>query len=424
MSGAADDEVQQGVHRADARRGTRQDAERLAAADLLRAAEPGDRLLAACVHAHGFERTRALLGTSGADTVRTVATAAETAGMRVETATVEKALGRWGLRVGELDASRDLRVMARVGARILVPGDEDWPPGVNDLGLDAPHALWVRGPGSLAALTRGAVAVVGARAAGAYGLHVTKTLAYDLARAGRTVVSGGAYGIDAAAHEAAIAAAGGAVPADGVACGGTVAFLAGGVDRFYPRENAELLRTVARSWAVASEAAPGMTAMRHRFLMRNRLIAAAADATVVVQAGWRSGALNTANRAAELLRPVAAFPGPVTNGENAGCHRLVREGAATLVTSTAEVLELVEPLLTEGSGGPVQGELRITDDMEPEEVKVFGALPVRRGSDVHSVAVRAGLDIGTTMSALAALELSGRAQLVRGGWVKRTPPEG
>lgn len=205
---------------------------------------------------------------------------------------------------------------------------------------------------------------------------------------------------------------------------GTIAFMAGGVDRFYPRGNAGLLTAVARTGVVISEAAPGSTAMRHRFLMRNRLIAATAAATVVVQAGWRSGALNTANRAAELLRPVGAVPGPVTAHDSAGCHRLIREGAAVCVTTADEVRELVESLTelsAEAAGtsaGDQQGRLRITDDLTEEQARIYSALPPRRGTEVAALASRAGLEVPAAMGALAVLELAGLAERRDHGWVK------
>src|SRR5699024_6179332 len=167
------------------------------------------------------------------------------------------------------------------------------------------------------------------------------------------------------------------------------------------------------------EAAPGQTAMRHRFLLRNRLIAAASRSTVVTAAGHRSGALNTANRAAELLRPVGAVPGSVMSDQSAGCHRLVREGAAVLITSAQDVIGLVAPLTDPtGEEHEVQTALRITDSMEPHELQVYSALPARRGVDVPTVAARAGLSIRAAMAALGMLELAGHAQRTDHGWAK------
>ena len=390
--------------------------EREAAADLVRMAEPGDVLLAALVRAVGFVEARGLAVSGDAGDRRRAARAVMEelaegpggAGAADLGGRMDEAFARWSVRVDELDGARDLRIMERLDGRLLLPGDDEWPPGMDDLGTHAPIGLWVRGPARLRpALTR-SVAIVGARAADPYGLTVTKMLAWDLAGAGWTIVSGGAYGVDAAAHRTALAAD---VP--------TVAFMAGGADALYPRGNDQLLTEVVRTGAIVSEAAPGQTAMRHRFLLRNRLIAAASRATVVTAAGHRSGALNTANRAAELLRPVGAVPGSVMSDQSAGCHRLVREGAAVLITSAQDVIGLAAPLTDPtGEEHEVQTALRITDAMEPHELQVYSALPARRGVDVPTVAARAGLSIRAAMAALGMLELAGHAQRTDHGWAK------
>lgn len=393
---------------------------REAAADLVRIAEPGDVLLAALTRAVGFQRARglALSGDRGDRRKATAAIAEELGGPDEgdETAVLGKrvadAFGRWSVRASELDGARDLRVMERLGGRLVLPIDDEWPPGIDDLGTHAPIALWVRGPVRLRTALERSIAIVGARAADPYGLTVTKMLAWDLAGAGYTIVSGGAYGVDAAAHRTALAA-------DGV----TVAFMAGGADALYPRGNHELLTEVVRCGAIVSEAAPGQTAMRHRFLLRNRLIAAASSATLVTAAGRRSGALNTANRAAELLRPVGAIPGSVLSDQSAGCHRLVHEGAAVLVTDAQDVIALAGSLAEALEGeAEVQTELRITDTMSPEQIQVFSALPTRRGVDVPTLAARAGLSIGAAMSALGMLELGGHAARTDSGWTKAAHP--
>ncbi|GAA2103497.1 DNA-processing protein DprA [Brevibacterium salitolerans] len=390
------------------------DAERVAAADVVRLAEPGDEVLAALVRSVGFEEARVLaLSRAAADRRRAVEAVAEAggggseerAGLRRRTLA---ALERWEVRGDSLDGARDLRVMARLGGRLVLPGEEEWPAVLDDLGAQAPMALWVRGPLCLAEALRGAVAVVGARAADSYGLTLTRRLCWDLAAAGRTLVSGGAYGVDAAVHRTALGAQ-----------GATVAFMAGGVDNLYPRGNAALLTEIAVRGALVSETAPGQTAMRHRFLLRNRLIAASSRATVVTAAGHRSGALNTAHRAAELLRPVGAVPGPVLSDQSAGCHRLLQEGAAVLVTSAEDVLALAGSL-GEAIAQEEQAELRLTDEFGEAELRVFSALPGRRGVDVPTVAARAGLSLSQAMSALASLELRGRAGKSAHGWAKRT----
>ena len=219
---------------------------------------------------------------------------------------VSDAFRRWQLRTESLDGARDLRIMERMQARIVLPGDEEWPGGMDDLGVQTPVALWVRGPVRLARALEKSAAIVGSRAAEPYGLAVTNP-GLGPSR-GLTIVSGGAYGVDAAAHRTALSAG-----------GTTIAFLACGVDVHYPRGNDALLTEIAQEGALVSECAPGQSAMRHRFLLRNRLIAAASSTTIVTAAGRRSGALHTANRAAELLRPVGAVPGSVLSDS---CRRL------------------------------------------------------------------------------------------------------
>jgi DNA processing protein len=200
-----------------------------------------------------------------------------------------------------------------LGIDTLVPSDPLWPTGLNDLDLTEPLVLFARGDARL--LTRplhAKIAVIGSRAATQYGTNVAEQVAADLADSGYTVVSGGAYGIDAAAHRGALAA-----PA------GTIAVLAGGLDRYYPAGNTDLLRQVAQTGAVVSEAPPGTPPSRARLLQRNRIVAATTGATVVVEAAMRSGSLDTVQRAHNLHRTVAAFPGPVTSTASSGTNRLI-----------------------------------------------------------------------------------------------------
>jgi DNA processing protein len=228
------------------------------------------------------------------------------------------------------------------------------------------------------------------------------------------VISGGAYGIDAAAHRAALAH--GAL---------TIAVMAGGVDRLYPVGNDDLLKGVLDTGAVVSEVPPGFAPHRSRFLSRNRLIACA-SATVVVEAAQRSGALSTARHAAELLRPVGAVPGPVTSASSAGCHALVREGIAVLVTDAEEVLELASAL----TDMPQQH--RGVDDASGEDLfplefgslgerKMFDAL-TRRSKSIESAAATAGLAISDARAALGALEAAGLAERHRSGWRRAVAP--
>lgn len=215
-----------------------------------------------------------------------------------------------------------------------------WPTQLDDLGEARPQRLFVAGVGDVRLLALRSVAIVGARSATPYGLSVASSLAADLAACGWVVVSGGAFGIDAAAHRGALTAGG---------C--TVAVLASGVDMPTPRSHAPLLARISASGLLVSERPLGYLPRAHDFLHRNRLIAALTRAVVVVEAGSRSGALHTANCASTLRRPVAAVPGPVTSALSVGTHRSIREGQAVLVTDVSDVLELLEPLDAAGPAG-------------------------------------------------------------------------
>jgi len=219
------------------------------------------------------------------------------------------------------------RSAARYGAELVTPEHAHWPTRVTDLGVHAPFALWVRGNTELLA-DEVTTSIVGARAATGYGEHVTMEFSAGLVDRGHTIASGAAYGIDGMAHRAALASR-----------GRTIAYLAGGVDRFYPSGHDALLSRIVEHGAVVSELPCGSAPTRWRFLQRNRLIAANSRATVVIEAGWRSGSLNTASHAQTIDRPVGAVPGPVTSAASSGCHRLIREGA-TIVTSAEEAADL------------------------------------------------------------------------------------
>lgn len=324
------------------------------------------------------------------------------------------AAARWSTRWDGLDAERDVDHVRRLGGTVLVPGSPGWPAALGNLGLAAPPCLWVRGSRDLDRLCERSVALIGARACTAYGEHVTAELASGVADAGWTVVSGGAYGIDAVAHRVAVASG---AP--------TVAFLAGGVDRPYPAGNARLLAAIADGGgACVSEVPPGSVPSRTRFLQRNRLIAAAGRATVVVEAAWRSGALSTAGHAAGLLRPVGAVPGPVTSAASAGCHRLLREGGAVCVTDAQEVLELIRTSAGPPGRHPAEedGRLRL-DGLDEPARRALDALPLHRGVTVDRLTAVAGLTAPELAAALGALELAGLAAHAGGRW-RRIRPDG
>ena len=321
----------------------------------------------------------------------------------------EEAVARWLPRLDQLDIRRELATLHALGGRLVVPGDEEWPAAVDDLDDAAPAALWLRGGGRLSAGDR-RVAVVGLRASTAYGEPLAAQLGAALAERGVVVVSGGAYGIDAAAHRGALST--------GAA---TWAVMAGGVDRLYPRGNSALLEAVMADGVVLAEPAPGSSPQRHRFLLRNRLIAALGQVCVVVEAGWRSGALSTAHHAADLLRPVGAVPGPVTSMASAGCHRLLRETDAVCVTDAAEVLELLAP---SGQDLPADRPVHpgLLDGLDPVGARVLDALPVRATATLRGLARTAGLSEHEVRSGIGRLELEGRVERVGAGWRRTRHP--
>ena len=324
-------------------------------------------------------------------------------------AALDQGLQRWRPRLNSTEVIRSLQQAARVDARLLLPTDALWPAALDDLEKHAPLALWWRGvPAALAALPN-SIALVGARAATGYGEHIAMEASAGLVDRGFAIVSGAAYGIDGMAHRAALAS-------DGL----TVAYLAGGVDRFYPSGHDSLLTRIAASGAVISELPCGAAPTKWRFLQRNRLIAASSTATVVLEAGWRSGSLNTAGHASALGRPLGAVPGPITSPTSAGCHRLIREFAAVCVTNPTEMAELVGersiqvPLdFPDVDAGP--GPIPRTSD----QVRVFDALSGRSPRTVADLSRRAGLSSAAVRGALGGLDLDGAAQEREAGWVRR-----
>ncbi len=298
---------------------------------------------------------------------------------------------------------------ARLGARIVVPSDDEWPGRVDSLALleleapgrinrdvRPPLCVWVRGGWQLGEALDRSVAVVGARASTGYGNQVTYELAYGLVEHGWTVVSGGAFGIDAAAHRATLAAGG---------C--TVAVLACGVDRPYPSGNAGLFERISEKGLLISEWPPGSEPLRHRFLIRNRVIAAATVGTVVVEAAARSGAAQTMSRVLALRRTAMVVPGPVTSAMSVGCHELLRSRPdATLVTSALDVLEAVGRMGEYDQPSPRGPEHR-RDALDEESALVLEAVPPRGSIAPEELAARAGLTLRTVLRRLSLLEVAG-----------------
>jgi len=246
---------------------------------------------------------------------------------RAQAAGLRPALARWRSRLACVPAGAALARHAAGGIRLVCPGEPGWPPQLDDLGAARPYALWVRGAADLRASCEKSLAVVGARAATAYGEHAATSITADLAGHGWAIVSGGAFGIDAAAHH-------GALTASGV----TIAVLACGPDIPYPRAHRGLLADIAARGAVVSEYPPGHQPSRLQFLARNRIIAALARGTVVIEAAERSGTLATARHASDLNRPLMAVPGPITFMTSAGCNALIRDHLAACVTSADDII--------------------------------------------------------------------------------------
>jgi DNA processing protein len=332
---------------------------------------------------------------------------------RVRRGQVDDILARHTEARREIDrAADDLDVLAHRGGRLITPDDDEWPIlALAAFGGDAvaakpqgrpPLVLWAMGPARLDETAQRAAAVVGTRAATSYGEQVAADLAAGLAEQDVAVVSGGAYGIDGAAHRAALAV-------EGV----TVAVLAGGLDIPYPAGHSGLLHRIGSNGLLVTEYPPGVRPARHRFLTRNRLVAAFAGAAVVVEAGLRSGAANTAAWARALGRVVGAVPGPVTSSASTGCHALLRAGAE-VVTRAEDIVELVGHV---GELAPEQPRpVTALDGLNYAERQVYEALPGRGVATVDEIAVAAALEPARILAPLAMLELAGLAERHDGRW--------
>jgi DNA processing protein len=408
------------------------DEESYARAALTYLAEPADWWLNGLISAHGATRTLEAIRSG-----RLPDPSGDFPMPRLLKRTLQQSLERWRVRLDELPTPDEVIAFRASGIRLVCPGDPEWPEQLADLGLEQPYALWLRGSADLRFNCLRSVAVVGSRAATAYGSYVAAEFAASVAARGWTVVSGAAFGVDASAHR-------GALGADGV----TIAVLACGVDVPYPVGHTELLESIAAQGVIVSEWPPGRTVSRLRFLVRNRVIAALATGTLVVEAGERSGAVNTARHARDLGRRLMAVPGPVTSDQSAGCHHIIRDWQGTLVTTAAEAIEHLSPLgttleptneptLTDpassasarpvdsprpASGRPTSGRRRRLrppldlDAMDLETTQVLDAMPARGGMAATRIAQRAGLDPTTAVRCLAALAASGFIERCTEGW--------
>ncbi|GGW70271.1 DNA-processing protein DprA [Streptomyces griseoloalbus] len=312
---------------------------------------------------------------------------------------------RWaGLiaRAASAEPRRDLAVARDAGVRFVCPGAAEWPRQLDDLGDARPVGLWVRGRADLRMWALRSVAVVGARACTEYGAHMAATLAAGLAERGWIVVSGGAYGVDGAAHRGALGSG-----------GATVAVLACGVDRPYPRGHTALIGRIAEQGLVVGELPPGDHPTPSRFILRNRVIAALTRGTVVVEAAHRSGSLVTARAARRLGRHTMGVPGPATSGLSAGVHELLRQDAV-LVTDAAEVVELVGDMgeLAPERRGPVLPR----DLLDPAGRQVLAALPARGTVRPEEVARAAQTTADDAVARLYELRALGYVERHGDGW--------
>jgi DNA processing protein len=324
--------------------------------------------------------------------------------------------GRLARRLAGVDPVQVAQRASAEGITFVAPGEPEWPAGLDDLAGQVrerrgavPVGVWARGNLDVVTHLGRSVAVVGSRAASAYGTSVCGDFAAALADRGVAVVSGAAYGIDAAAHRGALAVH-----------GRTVAVLACGLDNVHPRGNAALIDRIRERGLLLSEAAPGSIVNRGRFLSRNRLIAAMSTGTLVVEAGARSGALSTARWAEQLMRPLSAMPGPVTSAMSVGPHRLIREARAALVARPDDVVELVGQMGADAS----QPELTTavpTDGLSQAAALLHDALPTRGPVTVAEMMAATGLGVSVVLRSLSELAQQGLAAGDGDIWTRQAP---
>ena len=287
-------------------------------------------------------------------------------------------------------------------AGLLINTDAGWPSQLNDLPAP-PIALWWRGWGNLRQLCGKSVAVVGARAATNYGERVAMRMASELADKGWTVISGGAFGIDAAAHRGAMTA------------GATVCVLASGIDVPYPASHSQLIDSMATTGVIVSESGLGEPVRRYRFLARNRIIAALARGVVVVEAAPRSGSLGTARAADSLGRNVMGVPGPVTSETSRGVHELLRANPQmALVTNADEVVEMCG-LVGDDLAPIVDGPHDVRDALSDIARRIADHLTPAPQTVVR-IAHGVGISAMATMTGLSELLIAGLAQNDESGW--------
>ena len=293
--------------------------------------------------------------------------------------------------------------IAAVDARLIIPGDAEWPTQLSDL-ESPPIALCLRGSGDLRTIALSSIAIVGARAASGYGVRLASEIALQLGERGWNTISGAAYGIDAAAHRGAL-----------LSGAQTAAVLASGVDQPYPSGHVSLFEAIRADGVLVSEVLPGVGPTRGRFLVRNRVIAALTRGTLVVEAALRSGSLRTAGDAMALNRPVMAMPGPVTSPTSAGCHRLVMEHKAELVTELDDVLVHIGPLLIENTETITTVSAR--DGLAADEKSLLELFPTRTSLSIETLARLSDIAPNRILGLLGVLATSGFVEREGAGWI-------
>ena len=326
---------------------------------------------------------------------------------------------RWNRRM-ERTLNAEAHMAATCGAWLVTPADPLWPPQLNDLGPARPYGLWCRGDSRhlLDLASAPSVALVGSRDPSIYGTEATTHLAAELARRGYTVISGGAMGIDIAAHRAALTQQGSDLP--------TIAFMAGGLDRLYPAQNSDVLNMIVDRGLIMSEVSVGNTPTRWRFLERNRLIAALARHTIVVEARWRSGALNTARHAMEIGRTLWAVPGQINSPNSVGTNRLLRDGLAQTLTEAADILEYdaaagFELGTEHESEWDRAASSSALDELTERQGRVWDDLSPRSYRGVDEIAAALGLSARDVMADLFHLGRCGLAESSGTSWRKVRP---
>lgn len=326
---------------------------------------------------------------------------------------------RWNRRM-ERTLNAEAHMAATCGAWLVTPADPLWPPQLNDLGPTRPYGLWCRGDSRhlLDVASAPSVALVGSRDPSIYGTEATTHLAAELARRGYTVISGGAMGIDIAAHRAALTQQGSDLP--------TIAFMAGGLDRLYPAQNSDALNMIVDRGLIMSEVSVGNTPTRWRFLERNRLIAALARHTIVVEARWRSGALNTARHAMEIGRTLWAVPGQINSPNSVGTNRLLRDGLAQTLTEAADILEYdaaagFELGTEHESEWDQAASSSALDELTERQGRVWDDLSPRSYRGVDEIAAALGLSARDVMADLFHLGRCGLAESSGTSWRKVRP---